>query len=770
MKKQKIVRKFPKIIDINHIVARWWKIHTIAIFFIIFLLFIIQKLFSYTVLNFDFYTQLADSQQIWKVIVPVNRGTIYSWWKRETVFWTSLNLYDVAIDPQMPWDIKKLWEFLVEIIHTELCLNKSKNKCETNLTKFLKVLEIENFVRDEEVIKEMIRDKIITKLVQTKVTSVFIDKELDSEQIDKINQLWLTWLYPRNNYLYINPQEFIDTSENIKNLSKIVWTNQERLKYLSRKRDLRYIPILNKLSISTSEYIKDYIKGELEAIEKWILDKVNSIWWFFVLTPNPNRYYPENEVASQVIWFVDNEWTWHYWIEWNFNNILKWNNWQIVSTKDIRWRILDPISLKSENLVWEWVEIITTIDRNIQRKVEQILENWVNKYRANKWTVVIMEPQTWNIIAMANYPTYDLNNFWDVYELEKVRYSKYPDPKIDLLWIPVFIEDNEFWEKLYYDNKEIFLRKANREELWNIALVKYKYKNDFWSHVYLNDAISSLYEPWSIMKAITMAIWIDTWEITKNSMYMDKWFVEIDRFKIENVSDKCLWYHSFWHALNYSCNVWMIRIVQRVWKVLLNQYFEEFGFWQITWIDLQWEVYTKIEPWEKRPKSKLLINSFGLWISVTPLHMAWAYNVIANKWIYVKPKIIDKIIYPDGKIATYKTEKQRRVIKETTSEIVTEMLLDSVENWVANTWKVEWYSLAWKTWTSEIPYKWVYERWAWFTMASYAWFWPIEDPKFTIIVKLERPRTNQYWWQTAAFIFKDIASYLFDYYEIPKKK
>jgi cell division protein FtsI/penicillin-binding protein 2 len=97
------------------------------------------------------------------------------------------------------------------------------------------------------------------------------------------------------------------------------------------------------------------------------------------------------------------------------------------------------------------------------------------------------------------------------------------------------------------------------------------------------------------------------------------------------------------------------------------------------------------------------------------------------------------------------------------------MLNDSINNWVALNWNVPWYSLAWKTWTSQIPYKWKYEKWVWTTIWSFAWFWPIEDPKFVIIVKLDRPRTEEYWGKTSAFIFRDISKYLLEYYHIPKK-
>ncbi len=755
---------------LHKIINRWSPIHNIILFFVVFFLFIVKTLFSYTVSNYEYYNWLADAQQIWKVSVPVNRWTILSGWENQTVLGTSLHLYDLAVDPQIVWDRDKLSNFLVDIVYDESCKNKSVNLCKNNILKYLKVLEIENFVTDEKYIKNLLKEKIVSKLLQTKVTSVLIDKELSPSDILQIKNLKISWLYPTDNYLYVNPEEFDNNDENIKDLSKIMWTNEERLTSLTRKRELRYVPILNKISIDSSDYITSYIKDEKEAIYKWILSEEKSISWFFILTPLPNRYYPEWNLASQVIGFVDNAWVWNYGLEWYFNDILKWNNWEIISRKDINGRIIDTISLNQEDLIWEWVEIVSTIDRNVQRKVEQLLEDWVKKYRANKGSIIVMDPKTWNIVAMANYPTYDLNSFWDVYELEKVKYSEFPNPSTDLLWYPIFVEDNDIWTKFIYDNKEIFLREASRDELWNMALVKYKYKNWYWAWVYSNDIISALYEPGSVMKTVTVAAWIDTWEINKNSMYQDNWFVEIDNFKISNIAEQCKWYHTFWNALNYSCNVGMIRIAQKVWKTLMYQYYDEFGFWKITWVDLQWEVSSKLEPWERRSQAWLFTRSYWLWISLTQLQVAAAYNVIANGWIYLKPKIIDKIIYPDGREVLYKTEEQRRVVKDATSKIVTNMLYDWCVNWVSKNWLVKWYNLACKSWTAQISYKWWYENWNWSTVWTFAWFWPIEDPKFTIIVKLERIRTSAYGWETSGHIFSDVAKYLLDYYKIPKKE
>jgi len=68
-----------------------------------------------------------------------------------------------------------------------------------------------------------------------------------------------------------------------------------------RKRNLRYIPIINKMSIHVSEYLKNYLDEEKQALKKGILDEDKSISKFFILTPKPNRFYPEGNLASQVI-------------------------------------------------------------------------------------------------------------------------------------------------------------------------------------------------------------------------------------------------------------------------------------------------------------------------------------------------------------------------------------------------------------------------------------------------------------------------------------
>ena len=747
------------------------RLYYIAAFFVIFSLIIVQKLFSNTVINHNFYQEKADKQQIWKVTVPVTRGTVYSATNWGTILGTSLNLFDIAIDPQIPGSKSKLQDFLTDVVYKESCENVSNKICYNNILKFLKVIELEEFDYDESSIKKLIWETLYKKINQEFVTSVFIDRELEQDKIDLIKSFGYAGIYPTFPYLYINPEEITQIKTVANSLAPLLAMDSEDLEYLMRKRKIQYVPILSKLSISVSEYVRMFLEEENNAMKKWLIKKEDSVWGFVVLTPRPQRYYPEKDVASQIIWFVDNEWKWHYGIEWYFNDSLKGNNGKIVSRKDIRWRIINPIELEEQNENTEWVKIFTSIDRNIQKKVETILEKWVKEFRANKGTIVVMEPKTGRVLSMANYPTFNLNDFSDVYELEKVRFSKYPDPTIDLLWYPVFVEDTESWERYFYDNKEIFLRKATREELWENLLVKYKYKNDYGPEVYKSDAISALYEPGSIMKSLVFAMWIDTGEIEANELYRDINELQVWTFTIKNLDTKNCWgLHSFSNALDFSCNVGMVRIVQRLWTLLVYNYFQKFGFDEITGVTLEWEVTGQMRDWEKWSKSQLYTSSYGLGISVTPLQMAAAYSVLANGWVYYTPTVVDKVEFADGKVIKYKSEPQRRVIKESTSEIMTKILVHWVREWAAKRWAVEWYNLAGKTWTSQIPFRWKYETGQASTMASFAGYGPAEDPQFVIIVKLERPRTTNYWGASSAHLFREISEYLLDVYNIPKRK
>ena len=753
------------------IFERYPREYFVFVFFFVFFFAIIWETFSYTVSNYQFYSQLAYNQQVWEVEVPVTRWWIYTFESeskpRGTVLSTSVDLNDLAIDPQIEWNKEKLKVFLTDILYKEMCYLKDASDCYDDMLRFLRVLEIWDFQSDEEYIKWRIRGRLSQKLSQTKVTSVKLLGDISPEEEIEVTSWDIAWVYPGVNGLYINPEELEQKELFANKYVELFWWKYEEILYSIRSRDLRYIPIYNKLSLLGSDEVEQYIRDEAQIST----DKSDSIGWFIILTPHAQRIYPERNIASQIIGFTDNSGIGRYGLEWYFDDMLRGNPWEQVGKKDIKWRPIGDVSFWEDD-IWalEWADIQTTIDRNVQKKVEEILEAGVKKYRANKGTIVVMEPKTWKILSLANYPSYDPNNPWEVYDLERVTPQNYPNPSNTLLWKTVFVEDVERGDVYFYDGREVYLREALRSEYGNPDLVKYVYKNSFWAGVYQNDAISSIYEPGSIMKAITVAIGIDSWEIQAYDMYNDTGSVTIDQFTISNVSNACLWYNSFTHALSYSCNVGMIRIVQRVWKALFHKYLVDLWFDELTGITLKGEIFSKIDPYEKWPTSKLLTSSFGLWVSVTPLQMATAYSIIANGGVYMKPYIVDKIRFPDGKQIDFEPQADRRVFKEVTSQIVTKMLVSWVDSGVAKNWAVEWYSVAGKTGTSQIAYRWSYEQGIGGTYASFAGFAPAEDPQFVVIVKLNRPRTSEYGWETSAFLFSQVTKELLEYYGIPKKK
>jgi len=754
-------------LKITHFFWKYPREYYIFIAFFAFALVIIYKLFYFTVLNHDYYQTLADNQQTSKTKNEIPRWNIFS--SNENIIATTVSLDDLAIDPALEWNKDKLSNFLQDIVFEEICYLQTKEKCKNNLEKFVWVLSLDDFKYEDNYVKTKILEKIKSKINQTKLTQTLVKQDLTKEQIFEIEKLNLAWLYINWTNLYVNPEEIIDRDFFAWKIYNIINFDKNELFHLIRKRELRYAPILNKISITASEKIKSKIKEEKDSLSKWFIKKEDLIWNFIILSPSWHRYYPEKDMASNIMWYVDWEWKWRYWIEWYYDNILKGQVGNKFSKKDILWRPIDPI-WEYESISTPWADITLTIDRNIQKAVEEIIDEDLASYRANSISVVIMNPKTWEILAMASNPRYDPNDIWSVFELEKVNYNKFPNPYTDLLWSRVFAIDNIKWQEFLYNGKKIFLRELQREEYTDNKLEKFVFKNKKWPWVYKNDIIQDLYEPWSIFKPIVMARAIDSWEMNRYDMYKDDWYIKIDNFKIKNVSSQCLWYNTFQNAMNFSCNVWMIRIVQKIWPSIFSKYIESFWIWRKTWIDLEWEVFWRMSPYERWSKAQLFTTSFGQWVTATVLQMASVYSTIANWWIYYKPQIVKSIKFEWWKEIINSPIATHRVIKESTSKTMIKVLVEWVDKWVAKNGWVKWYSIAWKTWTAQIAYKWRYESWEASTMWFYAWFGPAEDPKFAMVVKIERPRSSIYGWETVAKTYSKIASYLLKYYTIPPSR
>ncbi|MDD2486978.1 MAG: penicillin-binding protein 2 [Candidatus Gracilibacteria bacterium] len=729
---------------------------------------IISTAFKYSVTDYEYYKNLADRQQTTIIKNPVSRGTIYSNNDPVGVLSTSTDLSDLAIDPQEIGSKEKLITFLTDTAYDELCQTEQSENCLGNLLNFVKKTELEDFSYDATYIKNKIRDEVKSRVEKKYVDSVSIKSNLTQDEMNKLTDLGFDGLFFVINNLYADPTKIMDEDKFSKEVSKITGIDEQTIKNIIKKRQVRYTRILSKLSLSVKDKIDTRIANEKNAISKGLLSDENSIYKYIILEPRPTRFYPEKNLASQIIGFVNNTGEGRYGIEGYFNEELKGKDGLKISKKDISGRAIG-LDEMSEQKIINGADIKLTIDRNIQKEVSKILGEGIKEFRANRGSVVIMDPKTGAIISMVNYPDFDPNDFGSVFELEKVSYGKYPNPGFDLLGMPIFVEDSINGTDFVFNNKKIKLRTATENESFNSAIPKYKYKNNFGPGVYANDAVGSLYEPGSVFKAITTAIGIDTGDIKPSDLYTDRGFVEIDNFKISNVGKECIGTHTYSHALDWSCNVGMIDIVKKIGSALFYKYVLDFGYGQKTNITLEGEVFGKIQPYEKWSKAKLFTQSFGQGITSTVLQMATAYSVLANGGVYMQPYIVDSITLPNGQIINNAPTPIRRVIKEETSKQIIAMLTEGANIGFAKKGGVEGYDMAGKTGTSQIASKGKYEvGTAGHTITSYGGFGPSSNPKFVMIVKIDRPRSAVYAETTSSALYSRIAKYLLNYYSIPK--
>ncbi len=730
--------------------------------------------FGYSVLDHAYYEKFADAQQKSVIENPASRWNITS--SSESLGWVlavSTNLGTLAIDPTQSGSRDKLLAFLGDIVFEEFC-SRTRTSCRENIGSYTKT-DLSNEKDITEItLKEKIRDHINRK-IDTPIESIDIKENLDEATIDTIVSWKEESLFFISNNLKVNPTKVKEPTVLATRLSSLIDIPTETLVTYFKPKKNENLIIIQKMSIGTRDLVSKRIENELLAIKEGRLEKKDSIEPFIMIKDKLMRFYPEGRTLGQITWFIDGNGKWQYGIEWYYDSILQTENPKQTVVTDIADRpIRDYVSTTALTLR-SGVDITLTIDRNLQKELSRILSSSVQEFRANKWSAIVMDPKTWAILSMVNYPDYDPNSFPEVYEMERVLYAVYPNPVEDLRGYPLFVEDsNSGTLSVNIEGKRYKLRSATDDELANYAIIKYKYKNGFWASVYQNDVVSSLYEPGSVFKAITTAIGIDTGEIRPDDIYYDRGYVELDlggrvKKRISNVSSNCIGRHTYISALNWSCNVWMISIVEKVWKSLFHQYVTDFWFSSKTNITLDGETYALIWSHEKWPRVQFFTMSFGHGINVTMLQMATAYSVIANGGIYMQPYIVESILYPDGKRIKTVPTPLRRVIKEDTAKQVVAMLVDGVRGWFAKAWWVPGYTIAWKTWTSQIAFRWGYEiDQAWHTITSYGWFAPAQSPKFVLIVRLDRPRSSVYSETTSSALFSRMSKYLLEYYKVPK--
>ena len=274
-----------------------------------------------------------------------------------------------------------------------------------------------------------------------------------------------------------------------------------------------------------------------------------------------------------------------------------------------------------------------------------------------------------------------------------------------------------------------------------------------------NPAISDLFEPGSIFKPLVVSMALDTKAIDTNYICTkcNQPHV-IGRYNIGNWDNEFHADSSLQDIIKNSDNIGMSYIIARLGLDNFLNYYQKLGLTQRTGIDLQGESKPTVKT--EWPEIDLATASFGQGIVVTQIGMLQAFNTIANDGILVKPKVVNYFT-EDNKIIKNKNQKETQVFNQQTIKEIKSILKYSVENGVVAKMKPENLEVCAKSGTAQVAISGSYENNS-STIASYIGFSPCYNPKFTMIVTINNPKTSPWGSSTAAPIWYELASKLND--------
>lgn len=468
--------------------------------------------------------------------------------------------------------------------------------------------------------------------------------------------------------------------------------DREKLAHkLSDLFQLDYDNVLKKISKRSSiETIVNKIdKDKSNELRNWLVE--NNITTGVNIDVDTKRFYPYNTMASQIIGFcgVDNQGLMG--IESKYDDELRGKKGSITKLTDAKGGSL-------ENEGEEYLEaqngddLILTIDATIQGIAEKYLkEACIDNKCTDGGNIIIMNPQNGDILAMAGYPDYNLNN----------------------PYIPITEEANE-WDSL------------SKEE-------KTKIQQNMWR----NKAISDSYEPGSTFKLITASAALEE-GITDTDNTSE--FNCGGGITIGGVRIKCWRYYrphgseSLREALMNSCNPVFISLGQKLGVKTYYSYLEKFGLLSKTGIDLQGEGGSIFLNENKVGPVELATISFGQRFEITPIQMVTAVSTIANGGNYIKPRVVKKIVNNNtGEVKEIQSEIKGRAISEETSKKISSMMESVVSEGTGKNAKVQGYSIGGKTGTSEDGVntgKYV---------TSFIGVAPTDNPQIVILITLYNP-------------------------------
>jgi cell division protein FtsI/penicillin-binding protein 2 len=489
----------------------------------------------------------------------------------------------------------------------------------------------------------------------------------------------------------------------------------DRAKLLaSFQRDSLYMdPFAHSLTKDQLESIQDGLNTLAQSIDPSRSDKVlnfdaaqggilYSINGFFFVREY-QRVYPEGQLAGQLLGFVDDRGKGQYGFEGQYDQELRGFTGKVRLEKDSIGNLLgESGSIKGED--GNTYEL--TIDRNIQYFAEQQLAEEVTRSEAKGGTVIIMDPKTGEIQAMASYPTYDPNVF----------------------------------------------RSIAKDQIG----------------LFDNPAISKQWEPGSIFKPLVMAAAINEGVVEPSTRETFPGSVVVDGYTINTALKKSYGNESMTDVLVNSDNVAMVWLANKMGNEMVANYLSSMGIGKRTGIDLRNEIAGTVKPVATWKAVDRATTSFGQGIATTPLQVLTAYTPLAGDGAVVRPHVVKAVVRADGTREEVGVEQGERIFKPETVDQLRVMMTAVVQNGHKRA-AVNGYKIGGKTGTAQVPnpdgpgYLDAYVH-------SFVGFGPVDDPEFLVLTKIDQPniaKVGQFAETTAVPLFARVANFLLNYYQVP---
>ncbi|MFP3896290.1 MAG: peptidoglycan D,D-transpeptidase FtsI family protein [Anaerolineales bacterium] len=353
--------------------------------------------------------------------------------------------------------------------------------------------------------------------------------------------------------------------------------------------------------------------------------------------PQFRRVYPDSTLAASVLGFVNYEGQALYGVEEYYDPLLQGTRGEWYGVRD-PWGEQLLASLTNYQAARDGATLVLTIDRNIQYAAEQILRKGIEENRATSGNIIVLDPRTGGVLAMANYPTYAPGNYGDVESSED----------------------------------------------------------------YVNTSISAIYEPGSIFKPLTLAGALDAHLIRPTDSYDDRGEIIVGEQRIMNSDRRAHGQTTMTELLAHSRNVGAAYVATLLGEARFYEMVRRFGFGEVTGIDLPYEEDGILRvPGERTwHRSDLATNSFGQGFAVTPIQVVAAYGAIANDGILMRPYLV-KGIRKDGEVEVIEPFPVRRVISSQAAQDITKLMTEAVELGMEEA-VLPGYALAGKSGTSQI--------------------------------------------------------------------